>query len=157
MSDENESGGIIGTIISLLILAVIWPYLLAILGLYIAYKAAIALLEWMAQNPFTVVLIVMGMSSIYVIYHYHFIQKTWKWLIQEIQKAFRLRATQDIEAIEVIVYETPDLINSKFIPSTNLYCYWCTRKLGRQSFERNGKYFCEDCYKKATKINIKAS
>ncbi|MEA9599656.1 hypothetical protein VC178_07115 [Polynucleobacter sp. AP-Sanab-80-C2] len=60
-NDSGGSGGsIIGTIISILILAAIWPYLMAILGLYIAYLAVIAILEWMAQNPLTVVLFYWG-------------------------------------------------------------------------------------------------
>jgi hypothetical protein len=41
--------------------------------------------------------------------------------------------------------ELPDLASRKFIPSTNLYCYWCTKKLGIQAWEKNGKYYCDEC------------
>jgi hypothetical protein len=36
----------------------------------------------------------------------------------------------------------------KFVPSTNLYCYWCTTKLGIKAWERGGHYYCQKCYKK---------
>ena len=36
----------------------------------------------------------------------------------------------------------------KFIPSTNLYCYWCTRKLGLKAWEKQGHYYCEECRRK---------
>lgn len=148
MSDDNNSGGIIGTIISILILAAIWPYLLAILALYIAYQAALAILRWMAQNPIVVVLIIISLMSIYATYHYRLVPKAWKWLIQEIEKACRLNAIKGIDDIEVIVGEVPDLTDRKFIPSSDLYCYWCTRKLGMQTYENKGKYFCKACYQK---------
>ena len=148
MSDDNNSGGIIGTIISILILAAIWPYLLAILALYIAYQAALAILAWMAQNPITVVLIIIALISIYAIYHYRLIPKAWKWLINEIQRAFRLKTVKGIEDIGAIVDDVPDLNKRTFIPSTNLYCYWCTKKLGLNAWERGGKYYCDECKSK---------
>ena len=49
--NSNSSGGIIGTIISILILAAIWPYLLAVIGIFVAYLAVLAILEWIGQNP----------------------------------------------------------------------------------------------------------
>jgi hypothetical protein len=151
MSDDNESGGIIGTIISLLILAVIWPYLLAILGLYIAYMAVIALLDWIAQNLFTVVLIIIGMLSFYAVIHYRLIPKAWRWMVNEIKHELRPKATQvDLEE-ESSAMDMPDLSQRKFIPSTNLYCYWCTKKLGVQAFEFKGNYYCGDCAVKLSK------
>ena len=36
----------------------------------------------------------------------------------------------------------------KFVPTTNLYCYWCTAKLGIKAWERGGRYYCEKCYQK---------
>ena len=141
-NDSGGSGGsIIGTIISILILAAIWPYLMAILGLYIAYLAVIAILEWMAQNPLTVVFILLGIFCIYAIFHYRLIPKTWRWMIALLKpKAVEVHLSQ-----YAVNSELPDLASRKFIPSTNLYCYWCTKKLGIQAWEKNGKYYCDEC------------
>ena len=149
---NNGSGGsggsIISTIISILILAAIWPYLMAIVGLYIAYLAAIAILEWIAQNPLTVVFILLGIFCIYTIFHYRLIPKAWRWMIAPLKpKAVEVHISQ-----YVVNSELPDLASRKFIPSTNLYCYWCTKKLGIQAFELEGKYYCDTCN---TKLDVK--
>lgn len=139
--DGNQSGGIIGTIISILILAAVWPYLLAILGLYIAYVAAVAVLEWMTQNPWTVALILLTVLLIYTVFHYRLIPKAWKWLLNQLKpKAVAV----DLDRAN-LNQKIPDLAKRKFIPSTNLYCYWCTKKLGRNAWEKNGKYYCDAC------------
>lgn len=141
---SGNSGGIFGTIISILILAAIWPYLLALIAIYIAYLAAIAVLDWMAQNPFTVVCILLGMASIYAVFHYRLIPKAWRALKQEFQaKPIEIDLPQQ-EMEEV----APPLAERKFIPSTNLYCYWCTKKLGIKAWEKNGKYYCDECSSK---------
>ena len=145
---NNGSGGIISTIISILILAAIWPYLMAIVGLYIAYLVAIAILEWIAQNPLTVVFILLGIFCIYAIFHYRLIPKAWRWMIAPLKpKAVEVHISQ-----YVVNSELPDLASRKFIPSTNLYCYWCTKKLGIQAFELEGKYYCDTCN---TKLDVK--
>ena len=141
MSDDNDSGGIIGTIISLLILAVIWPYLLAAIALYVAYLAVLAFLEWISQNPGTVVCILLGIAAIYSVFHYRLIQKSWAGLKKRLQ----------VKPIEVHFpllegkESMPNLAERKFIPSTNLYCYWCTKKLGIKAWEKDGKYYCDEC------------
>lgn len=33
-----------------------------------------------------------------------------------------------------------------FLPSSNLYCYWCTKKLGLKSWELDGHYYCDSCH-----------
>jgi len=147
MSDDNDSGGFIGTIISLLILAVIWPYLLTLLGLYIAYLAALATLEWIAQNPVTVVFILLVVTSICLIFRYRLIPKVWKRGLM----CFRSKPVTFIPSgasAEENIAAPPNLSERKFIPSTNLYCYWCTRKLGIKAFEKNGKYYCDGCKEK---------
>ena len=148
MSDRDDcngnSGGIIGAIISIFILAAIWPYLLAILGIYIAYLVVLAILEWIAHNPLLVVLILLGVFSIYAIFRYRLISKAWKWMVAQLKP----------RAVEVDLYqnemasEALDLVRRKFAPSTNLYCYWCTKKLGIKAFELNGKYYCQSCNEK---------
>ena len=142
---SNNSGGIVGTLISLLILAVIWPYLLALLGLYIAYMAALAALEWMTQNPLIVVLLLLGVASIYAIFHYRLIPKAWRWLIAQLKP----KAIETVLISNEVTEPLPDLAQRKFIPSSNLYCYWCTRKLGIKAWERNGKYSCDECREKS--------
>ena len=138
---SNNSGGIIGSIISLLILAAIWPYLLAVISLYVAYLAALAILEWMEQNPFTVVCILLGVAAIYAVFHYRLIPKGWRALKQRLKAKPVQINLPPLEAEE----STLNLAERKFIPSTNLYCYWCTKKLGIKAWERNGKYYCDIC------------
>jgi hypothetical protein len=38
------------------------------------------------------------------------------------------------------------LSNSSLRSSSNLYCYWCSRKLGVKSWEKGAKYYCDVCY-----------
>lgn len=123
--DQNSSGGIIDTIISILILAAIWPYLLALLGLYIAYMVAVALLEWMTQNPLTVVLMLLGVALVYAICHYQLLSKLWRWIIAQL----RHKSVEAHLSHNEMTPRASDSAQRKFIPSTNLYCYWCTTKL----------------------------
>jgi hypothetical protein len=37
-------------------------------------------------------------------------------------------------------------VNAEFVPSSNLYCYWCTKKLGLKSWELDGRYYCDSCH-----------
>ena len=146
MADDNcnnDSGGIIGTIISILILAAIWPYLLAMLGLYIAFMVAVAVLEWITQHPWIVASILLGVLSVYLILHYRLLPKAWNWVSRQLKpKAVAVTLNQhEIAPTEI------DLEQRKFIPSTNLYCYWCTKKLGIKAWKRNGKYYCDKCQK----------
>jgi hypothetical protein len=136
MSDDNNSGGIIGTIISVLILAAIWPYLLALLVIYIAYMVVLAILAWIAENWILTTGFIAGILAFYFIYKYKLISKAWKYVFAKAQP----------KAIEVRLNDLPGSTERKFIPSTNLYCYWCTKKLGIRACEMNGKYFCRDCY-----------
>jgi hypothetical protein len=138
MSDDNDSGGIIGTIISVLILAAIWPYLLALLGIYIAYMVVLAILAWIAENWILMMGIVAGILAIYCIFKYKLIGKAWRYVLTKAQP----------KPIEVTLDDLPDLAERRFIPSTNLYCYWCTQKLGVKSFELKGRYYCQSCSEK---------
>ena len=130
--NDNQSGGIIGTIISILILAAIWPYLLALLGLWVAYMAVLAILEWISQNPWLTTAIVLGLVAIWAIFYFGFIPKAWRWMMLQARP----------KPVEVNLAQN---LNRKFIPSTNLYCYWCTKKLGLDAWEKGGKYYCEQC------------
>ena len=138
MSDNNDSGGIIGTIISIVILVAIWPYLLALLGIYLAYLAVLAILAWIAENWLITAAFAMGVLSIYSIFRYQLIGKAWIYLFAKTQE----------KPTEVLL---ENFSERKFIPSTNLYCYWCTKKLGIQAWEKDGKYYCRSCSEKLTK------
>ncbi|MEA9599872.1 hypothetical protein VC178_08225 [Polynucleobacter sp. AP-Sanab-80-C2] len=37
-------------------------------------------------------------------------------------------------------------VDAEFVPSSNLYCYWCTKKLGLKSWEFEGHYYCDSCH-----------
>ena len=133
-SDSGGGGSIIGAIISILILAAIWPYLLAILGLFLAYMVAMAVLDWMTENPLIVVCILMGFTSLYGVFHYRLIPKVGRWMIAKL----------GFKEAKVNLYQYR-LSKRKFIPSTDLYCYWCTKKLGIKAWEKNGKFYCDEC------------
>ena len=144
MSDESNSGGIIGSIVTIFILVAIWPYLLAIFGLYIAYLVALSTLEWLAQHPLIAALIILGVFSLYIIYRYRLIPKAFSWMI-----ALLKLKTSEVHFTQCTISEDmPGIAQRKFIPSSNLYCYGCTRKLGIQALENKGKYFCSACYEK---------
>lgn len=135
MSDDNNSGGIFGAIISAFVLVAIWPYLMALLGIYIAYVVALAILAWIAENWILVAGFACGILAIYCTFRYKLISKAWRYLYAKAQP-------------KPIRVELNDLSERSRVPSTNLYCYWCTRKLGIQAWEKNGKYVCQECHDK---------
>ena len=142
--NSNNSGGIIGSIISALILIALWPYILALLGIYIAYLVAVAVLGWIAEHWVVTGLYVAGALGVYAIFHYRLIPKAWKRTLIY----FRPKPISVVlsgVSVEENIAEPPNLEERKFIPSTNLYCYWCTKKLGIKAWEKNGKYYCDDC------------
>lgn len=145
--NSNNSGGIIGSIISALILIALWPYILALLGIYIAYLVAVAVLSWIAEHWVLTVLYVVGALGVYAIFHYRLIPKAWKRALIY----FRPKPISVVlsgVSLEENIAEPPNLAERKFIPSTNLYCYWCTKKLGIQAYEYSGKYYCDACCEK---------
>ena len=144
MSDDydNNSGGIIGSIIGIFILIAIWPYLLALLGIYIAYMVALAILAWIAENWILTTGFVAGVLSIYCVFRYQLIGKAWRYVLSMAQE----------KPTEVLLENLPE---RKFIPSTNLYCYWCTKKLGIQAFRVSDKYSCKECCEKMRQSDIK--
>ena len=140
---SNNSGGIIGPIISALILIALWPYILALLGIYIAYLVAVAVLGWIAEHWVLTGIYVAGALGVYAIFHYRLIPKAWRRII----KWRQLNAVEINLHSSEMVSEVQDLAQRKFTPSTNLYCYWCTKKLGIKAWERDGRYYCNDCLK----------
>ena len=142
--NSNNSGGIIGSIISALILIALWPYILALLGIYIAYLVAVAVLGWIAEHWVLTGLYVASALGVYAIFHYRLIPKAWKRALIY----FRPKPISVVlsgASVEENIAEPQNLAERKFIPSTNLYCYWCTKKLGIKAWEKNGKYYCDEC------------
>lgn len=138
MSDEQGSGGIIGTIISALILVAIWPYLMALFGIYIAYIIAMVILEWLATHWIFSLTCTASLLMVYLVLRFRLIQRG----IQRIQQSRNIVGANELSV-------NPELRPvSRFIPSTNLYCYWCTKKLGLQAHEYQGKFYCDSCNKK---------
>jgi hypothetical protein len=140
----NNSGGIIGSIISALILIALWPYILALLGIYIAYMVAVAVLSWIAEHWVLTGLYVAGTLGIYAIFHHRLIPKA----LKRMHMYFRPKPIPVVlsgVSVEADITELLNLEKRKFIPSTNLYCYWCTKKLGFKAWERNGMYYCDEC------------
>ena len=133
MSDDNNSSGIFGAIISAVILVVIWPYLLALLGIYIAYMVVLAILAWIAENWILVAGLVCGALGIYYFFRYKLVSKACRYVFFKSQ----------VKSIQV---ELSDTSQGIWTPSSSLYCYWCTKKLGLQNLERADKYYCQLCY-----------
>ncbi|MBT8633411.1 hypothetical protein AOC08_05995 [Polynucleobacter paneuropaeus] len=149
---NNNSGGIIGSIISALILIALWPYILALLGIYIAYILAVAVLGWIAEHWVLTGLYVGGALGIYAIFYCRLIPKAWKRGLMYFQPKPVSISLSGASAEENVV-EPPNLADRKFIPSTNLYCYWCTKKLGINPWEKNSKYYCDECINKVSSEN----
>ena len=146
MSDDDRSSGIIGSLISLVLLVVLWPYILAAFGLVIVYLLLVALLDWVNTHFLVTLLWVGGVLGIYLIFKLHLIGRSIRWASNRFHRS---QAKKEWTAIdELIEEEGPCESPRKFIPSTNLYCYWCTKKLGAKSWEKDGKYYCQHCYEK---------
>ena len=148
----NNSGGIIGSIISALILIALWPYILALLGIYIAYMVAVAALEWMAEHWVLTGLYIAGAITVYAIFYYRLIPKAWK----RVLGYFRPKPTPvalSSMLVDSTIIEPLNIAERKFAPTTNLYCYWCTKKLGIKAWEKNCKYYCDECLNKVSPEN----
>ena len=62
------------------------------------------------------------------------------------KKAPRKKPNEALVVSQALPTKSWKPINSSFVPSSNLYCYWCAKKLGLKSWESNGRYYCEGCY-----------
>ena len=146
MSDDDGASGIIGGLLSLVLLVVLWPYLLAALGLFIAYLLLAELFAWVSSHYTITALWVGGVIGIYLIFRWHLIGRSISKISGWVRRS---QAEKQWTAVDVLIKQPePDLVIRQFIPSTNLYCYWCTKKLGKQSWEKEGKYYCQHCYEK---------
>ena len=143
MSDEMEESSpdsLLGTIIKVLILKAIWPYLLALPAILIAFLLGLVALTWIEKNWLFTLEFSVGVAVIYGLYRCHLIVKVWEFVFGTVQ----------VTPTGNIVEKISDFPQRKFIPSSNLYCFLCIKKLGIQSFEINHQFYCKDCSKKIT-------
>jgi uncharacterized membrane protein YjgN (DUF898 family) len=141
MSDDHESSGILSTVFGLIVLAIIWPYLLGLIGIVIAYFALLAIVEWISSHLILTILIVLALLGIVCVLRYRLIPKAYR----SISYYFAPKGTPVLVGDDSSSTSLHNLRERKFIPSSNLYCYWCTKKLGIKAFELEGKYYCDHC------------
>jgi hypothetical protein len=146
MSYDNgsSSGGCLSGLITLLLL----PYIIIFYGYALLALMALMILEWIRENILTILLYVAPVVVLIVIIKLGIPRAIYR-AIKEVMN----KAPQEVESdVQPNSAFTPssDTLRS-FTPSTNLYCYWCTRKLGLQSFKFKGRYYCQSCHEKVDK------
>ena len=153
MGMSNRDGiGCLGSILSLVLLVVLWPYIIAAIGIYIAFLILVEILAWIATNWIMVGVWLMFFLGIYLVLKYKLPSRAFARIAFKREKAsFK---TIDWPAAPQRAPEHSTKDPSVFTPSTNLYCYWCTKKLGLQSWERSGKYYCQSCYEAICKKKL---
>ena len=139
--DGSNSGGCISGLLTLLLL----PYIIVFYGYAFLAIIVLIVLEWIKENLFTILVYSIPFLLLVAILKIGLIGNLCKWIKQKRSRAsYSLREFQ-----KPTLFHPSESRNPRtFTPSTNLYCYWCTRKLGLQSWEKNGKYFCQNCYEK---------
>lgn len=141
MSDDDRSS-LLGSIISLVLLVILWPYILAAIYLFITYLMLVALFNWVMDNLPLVLSFMAGILLIYLVIRLQLIPKAYRLIIKKLDsKARQVNFSKEL----------PLSAERHFSPSTNLYCYYCTKKLGIQAYELKGHYFCDECYKSQLK------
>lgn len=141
--DENGPDSLLGTIIKALILVAIWPCLLVVLGIFMAYLLGSVALSWIGAHWLLTLEVLFGIVVIYGVFRRSLIPKVWKLVFGKVH----------VTPADNKVASILDFPERKFIPSTNLYCYQCIKKLSIQSFEIAGKYYCKDCSEKTALRN----
>jgi len=151
MSDR-DGYGCLGSIISLLLLAILWPYIIAAIGIYIAFLVLVEILAWIASNWIVLSAWLMFFLGLYLVAKYKLPSRAFARIAFKREKAsFN---TINWPAAPQSAPEDLTRAPSIFTPTTNLYCYWCTKKLGLQSWERSGKHYCQSCYEAICKKKL---
>ncbi len=117
--DENGPDSLVGTIIKALILVAIWPSLLVLLGIFMAYLLGLVALSWIGEHWLFILEVLVGIVVIYGVYRRSLIPKAWKLVLGKVHV---IPADNKVASIL-------DFPERKFIPSMNLYCYQCIKKL----------------------------
>ena len=140
MGDYDQSSGCLGSIISAVLLIFLWPYIVAVIGIYLAYLVLLEVTAWLASNWLWVGGFLCVAFVLYLAIHLRLIAHIFSWVSSK-----QLRSS--FKKVEFPLEISPIASGDRtFTPSTDLYCYWCTKKLGLQSWERSGKYYCHSCY-----------
>jgi hypothetical protein len=138
--DENSPDSLLGSIIKALILVAIWPYLLLLPCIFIAYLLGLLAFTWIEKNWLFTLEFSVGVLVIYCVYRCRLNVKALEFLLGKGQ----------LTPTDNIVEKISDFPEREFIPSTNLYCYQCIKKLGIQTFEINYQFYCKECSEKIT-------
>jgi len=140
MGDYDNSSGCFGSIVSLLLLAFLWPYIIAVLTIYLAYLLFLEVIAWLALHWVLVSICLAAVLALYLAIRFKLVSHLSSWILTR-----KVRAS--FEPAQLPASSRVLLGDERiFTPSSDLYCYWCTKKLGLQSWERAGKYYCQDCY-----------
>ena len=136
--DNSGSGGCLSPILTLLLL----PYILAFYGYMLLLLLAVAIFEWVKTNFLIILLYLAPIGLLYLVVRSGLFRQGLDWIKRGYKKSqYKVLERKDLEV--------PQQESSRaFIPSSNLYCYWCTRKLGLKAWEKNGRYVCQECYEK---------
>lgn len=139
--DGSNSGGCLSAVVMFFFL----PYIIAFYGYMILALMVVWIIEWVGNNIFTIMLYGIPLVALIVVVKLGLISDLYQWIkVKQSRSSYQLRDLQESN----YSIDSPSEHPRVFTPSSNLYCYWCTRKLGFQSWERDGKYYCQDCYDK---------
>ena len=142
--DNSNSGGCLSSLITLLLL----PYIIIFYGYALLLLVALMILEWIKENILTILAYTTPVIALIVLIKLGIPQGVYRAFKAWIPKQ-RKEAVPDVQNGTTF---TPSIDTLRsFSPSSNLYCYWCTRKLGLQSFKFKGRYYCQSCYEKVDK------
>ena len=142
--DGSNSGGCLSSLITLFLL----PYIIIFYGYALLALMALMILEWIKENILLILLYSAPVVALIVIIKFGIPQAVYRSIrgwITKLPKEFEPEIQNNAAFTPSI-----DTLRS-FSPSTNLYCYWCTRKLGLQSFQFKGRYYCQSCHEKVDK------
>ena len=142
--DGSNSGGCLSGLITLLLL----PYIIIFYGYALLALIALMILEWIKENLLTILAYTAPVIALYIVIKLGIPQRIYR----TIKASMRKRPEEAVLDVQNEMTFTPSIDTLRsFSPSTNLYCYWCTRKLGLQSFKFKGRYYCQSCYEKVDK------
>jgi len=142
--DSSNSGGCLSSLITLLLL----PYIIIFYGYALLALVALMVLEWIKENILSILVYAAPVAALIVIIKLGIPQAIYRSIRGWISRPLK-EVVPDVQN-EVAFTPSIDTLRS-FSPSSNLYCYWCTRKLGLQSYQFKGHYYCQSCYEKVDK------
>lgn len=142
--DGSNSGGCLSSLITLFLL----PYIIIFYGYALLALMALMILEWIKENILSILLYSAPFIALIVVMRLGIPQAIYRSI-----KGWITKPPKEVEPeIQNEAAFTPSIDTLRpFSPSSNLYCYWCTRKLGLQGYQFKGHYYCQSCYEKVDK------